>query len=99
MRSAGLLFTVIFIKVPYCILLTYKTSVFHSFGIDPSNNPILIPTLVGPVKNHWELAGAVRANSRDLGYAVGDVLTAMVKDGRLKAICEKYGVSFTPPDL
>ena len=72
---------------------------FHQNGIDPAQNPIIIPTLVGPVKNHWELAGAVRANSRDLGYAVGDVLTAMVKDGRMKTICAKYGVTFTPPDL
>ena len=72
---------------------------FHDNGIDAAENPIIIPTLLGPVKNHWELAGAVRTNSRDLGYAVGDVLTAMIKDGRLKAICDKFGVSFTPPDL
>lgn len=72
---------------------------FHDNGIDPAENPIIIPTLVGPVKNHWELAGAVRTNSRDLGYAVGDVLTAMVKDGRMKAICAQHGVTFTSPDL
>lgn len=72
---------------------------FHDNGISPGDNPIIIPTLVGPVKNHWELAGAVRANSRDLGYAVGDILTAMVKDGRMKAICAKYGVTFAPPDM
>lgn len=72
---------------------------FQTFDVDRTSNPIFIPTLVGPVKNHWELAGAVRANSRDLGYAVGDILTAMVKDGRMKAICAKYGVTFTPPDL
>ena len=72
---------------------------FHEFDVDTATNPILIPTLVGPVKNHWELAGAVRANSRDLGYAVSDILTAMVKDGRMKTICAKYGVTFTPPDL
>lgn len=72
---------------------------FHESKISPEDNPIIIPTLVGPVKNHWELAGAVRSNSRDLGYAVGDIITAMVKDGRMKTICEKYGVTFTPPDL
>ena len=72
---------------------------FHEFGVDPANNPVMIPTLLGPVTTHWELVGAVRANSRDLGYAVGDVLTAMVKDGRMKAICARYGVTFTPPDL
>lgn len=72
---------------------------FHENGIAQTDNPIIIPSLVGPVKNHWELAGAVRSNSRDLGYAVGDIITAMVKDGRMKAICEKYGVTFTPPDM
>ena len=72
---------------------------FKTAGIKPDDNPIIVPTLLGPVKNHWELAGAVRSNSRDLGYAVGDILTAMVKDGQLKTICEKYGVTFTPPDL
>lgn len=71
---------------------------FHENGISETANPIFIPTLVGPVKNHWELAGAVRTNSRDLGYAVGDIITAMVKDGRMKDICAKYGVTFTPPD-
>ena len=72
---------------------------FKSAGLSLADNPVIVPTLLGPVKNHWELAGAVRANSRDLGYAVGDILTAMVKDGSLKTICDKYGVSFTPPDL
>lgn len=72
---------------------------FHDDGISSEENPVLVPTLVGPVKNHWELAGAVRSNSRDLAYAVGDIITAMVKDGSMKAICAKYGVTFTPPDL
>lgn len=71
---------------------------FFDLKIPEADNPILVPEIMGPVKNHWELAGAVRGNSRDLGYAVGDILTAMVKDGRMKAICEKYGVKFTPPD-
>ncbi len=71
---------------------------FFELKISEADNPILVPEIMGPVKNHWELAGAVRSNSRDLGYAVGDILTAMVKDGRLKAICDKYGVKYTPPD-
>ena len=72
---------------------------FFEQKISEEANPILVPQIMGPIKNHWELSGAVRANSRDLGYAVGDILTAMVKDGSLKAICDKYGVKFTPPDL
>ena len=72
---------------------------FHDDGISDEANAIYVPMAVGPIKNHWELAGAVRSNSRDLAYAVGDLLTAMVKDGRMKAICDKYGVAFTPPDI
>ena len=72
---------------------------FHDDGISDEANGIYIPMAVGPIKNHWELAGAVRSNSRDLAYAVGDILTAMVKDGRMKTICDKYGVKFTPPDM
>lgn len=72
---------------------------FFDYKISKEDDAIIVPSIMGPIKNHWELAGAVHSNSRDLGYAIGDILTAMVKDGRLKAICDKYGVKFTPPDL
>lgn len=71
---------------------------FHDSHVSEDQNPIFVPNLVGPVKNHWELAGAVRANSRDLGYAVGDILADMIKSGRMREICARHGVTFTPPD-
>jgi len=72
---------------------------FFDNNIKPADDPIIVAALAGPVKNHWELAGAVRANSRDLADAVSNIINAMVKDGRMKAICEKYGVTFSTPDL
>ena len=60
-------------------------------------NPIATFPSTGLVKTRWEIGGAVRTDSRDLAYAVGDALTALNADGRLKTICATYGVSYTPP--
>jgi len=61
------------------------------------DNPIATLPSTGLVKTRWEIGGAVRTDSRDLAYAVGDALTALNADGRLKTICATYGVSYTPP--
>ena len=53
--------------------------------------------LGGPVKLTWDLGGAVKSDSRDLAYAIGDALTAMTENGTLKAIFEKHGVPFSAP--
>lgn len=63
----------------------------------PDRFPVVEIALGGLVKTSWELGGAVRSDSRDLGYTVGEALGAMTEDGRLKAICERYGVTFLPP--
>ncbi|WP_457103951.1 substrate-binding periplasmic protein [Methylobacterium sp. P5_C11] len=61
------------------------------------DNPIVTVPSTGLVKTRWEIGGAVRTDSRDLAYAVGDAITALNADGRLKALCETYGVTYTPP--
>ena len=61
------------------------------------DNPIATVPSTGLVKTRWEIGGAVKTDSRDLAYAVGDAITALNADGRLKAICEAYGVTYTPP--
>ncbi|WP_132252473.1 substrate-binding periplasmic protein [Methylobacterium segetis] len=66
-------------------------------GAAPDENPVVEIAIPGMVKTHWDLGGAVRTDSRDLAYAVGDAITALTAEGRLKAICETYGVSFTAP--
>lgn len=53
--------------------------------------------LAGAIKTSWELCGAVRSDSRDLGYAVGDALTAMIDNGSMKEIFAKRGLSYEPP--
>ncbi|WP_430912019.1 substrate-binding periplasmic protein [Methylobacterium sp. sgz302541] len=67
-------------------------------GASPEENPVVEVAVPGLVKTHWALGGAVRSDSRDLAYAVGEIVTAMAGDGRLKAICGGYGVGYAPPE-
>lgn len=53
--------------------------------------------MAGPIKTSWELCGAVRSDSRDLGYAIGDAMTAMIDSGQMKEIFAKHGVTYDPP--
>lgn len=44
----------------------------------------------------WDIGMAVKENSRTLGDAVEAILTKMTDSGELKAIFDKYGVTYTP---
>ncbi|MGU3537462.1 substrate-binding periplasmic protein [Methylobacterium sp. A54F] len=68
-------------------------------GVQPSTERMSLVDLqsTGLMQVRLVLCGAVRSDSRDLGYAVGDALTAMRRDGRLAAIFSRYGVSYAAP--
>ncbi len=53
--------------------------------------------MAGPIKTSWQLCGAVKSDSRDLGYAVGEALTGMIDGGAMKAIFAKHGVEYEAP--
>lgn len=55
------------------------------------------PPLPGLARGTWTLGVAVRHSFRPLGYAVGDAIRAAVADGRLAAVFESHGLSWTPP--
>jgi ABC-type amino acid transport substrate-binding protein len=56
-------------------------------------------TPAGLAQGTWSYGFAVRMNYRDLFYAVEQVLADAVADGRVKAIYEKYGLTYNPPPL
>ncbi len=56
------------------------------------------PPLPGFAVGEWTLGVAVRHNYRPLAYSVDDAIRAAVDDGRLAAIFDAHGLSFTPPD-
>jgi len=43
---------------------------------------------------HWDIGAAVKHDSRDLGYALGDVITELRQSGKMSEIFEKYGVKY-----
>jgi len=44
----------------------------------------------------WDIGMAVKENSRNLGDAVEGLLATMVASGEVKAIFDRYGVTYTP---
>ncbi|MGI9357360.1 MAG: substrate-binding periplasmic protein [Rhizobiaceae bacterium] len=56
------------------------------------------PPLPGLGASQWTLGVAVRHNWRPLSYAVDDVIRAAIEDGRMKAIFESHGLTYTPPE-
>lgn len=46
----------------------------------------------------WTIGAAVDEHSRDLGYAVGDILAEMVDNGEMEGIFAAHTLSYSPPD-
>ncbi len=55
------------------------------------------PPMPGMVRKGWPIGIAIKHDSRDLGYALTDVLDEMRQSGKLQAIYEQYGVTYIPP--
>ncbi len=65
-------------------------------GLDDSL-AVHTPPLPGLGASQWTLGVAVRHTWRPLSYSVDDAIRAAVEDGRMKAVFESYGLTFTPP--
>jgi polar amino acid transport system substrate-binding protein len=69
----------------------------HRAGTPRDQIGITEVKMAGAIKTSWQLGGAVKSDSRDLGYAVGDALTGMIDSGAVKAIFAKHGVTYEAP--
>lgn len=56
------------------------------------------PPMPGIVRQSWPIGIAVKHDSRDLGYALGDVITELINSGKLDEITKSYGVSYVKPE-
>jgi len=63
------------------------------------DSQIVQPPMPGIVRTGWPIGIAVKHDSRDLGYELGDLLTQITESGLLKEICERYGVGYLSPEL
>ena len=55
---------------------------------------VVQPSFPGLIITHWDVGAAVKHDSRDLGYALGDVITELRQFGKMSEIFEKYGVRY-----
>ncbi|MDO9709728.1 substrate-binding periplasmic protein [Paracraurococcus lichenis] len=58
---------------------------------------LMVPRLPAVFGREWTVGAAVKADSRDLGYAIGDVLDALRESGEIAAICRRHGVTWLAP--
>lgn len=63
------------------------------------NSTVAQPPMPGIVRTGWPIGIAIKHDSRDLGYALGDVLAALVESGEMQKIYENFGVEWLPPEL
>ncbi len=47
----------------------------------------------------WDIGMAVKTDYRQLAYAIEGITEPMIKDGKMQAIFEKYGLTYTIPGL
>lgn len=50
-------------------------------------------------KQQWDIGMAVKSDYRQLGYAVGDIVEAMISQGQMKKIFEQYNAVYQIPNL
>lgn len=56
------------------------------------------PEMPGPVRRVWSVGIAVKDNSRDLAYAIEDVLAELARSGRMAELFAAEGVTLEPPE-
>lgn len=55
-------------------------------------------TLHGFGRTDWVIGVAVKEDSRDLGYAVEDVIAESLRNGDIKGIYDAHGLTYRPPE-
>ncbi len=70
-----------------------------AFKSSDINSYITQPPMPGIVRTGWPIGIAIKHDSRDLGYALGDVLTELTQTGEIQRIASRYGVEWMPPEL
>lgn len=63
------------------------------------SSEVVQPPMPGIVRTGWPIGLAVKYDSRDLGYALGDVLTDLIESGEMASIYARYGVTWLAPSL
>lgn len=66
----------------------------NALGIE---SHIVQPPMPGIVRQNWPIGIAIKHDSRDLGYALGDVVSGLISSGEMTKITQSYGVDYLEP--
>jgi len=59
---------------------------------------VVQPPMPGIVRQSWPIGLAVKHDSRDLGYALGDVIGELIESGDIIELMSSYGVEYIEPE-
>ncbi|QHJ09915.1 Membrane-bound lytic murein transglycosylase F [Paraglaciecola mesophila] len=74
-----------------------QISYFHS-QLDSERYPLAQNGFPNIGKQKWDIGMAVKADYRQLGYAIGDIVEQMTKDGTMRKIFEDYQITYETPE-
>lgn len=74
-------------------VLAPRSQIEGALGGTRPGLPMKVVRLPGMMASSWDIGMAARENARDLTYAAGDAVAAMVEDGSMAAIFGRYGVT------
>ena len=75
-------------------LMAMKSQADWAAKVAGSPIEVVQPSMPGLVVRSWNIGAAVKHDSRDLGYAIGDELTRLRKSGEMEKIFAKFGVKY-----
>ena len=81
------------VKGDVAAVVATQSQVEAALGERAANFPITPVTFPGMMTSNWDIGMAVKENSRDLAYAVGDAVTTMLEDGTMQALFRKHRVT------
>ncbi|MBP2313284.1 substrate-binding periplasmic protein [Azospirillum soli] len=81
------------VKGDVSAIVATQSQIEGALGERVKNFPVTPVSFPGMMTSSWDIGMAVKENSRDLAYAVGDVITATIEDGTLDKIFQRYGVT------
>ncbi len=88
-----------FLRKDVAGLMGVRSQLEGMLGQSPQKAVFIEPAMPGIVRSSWTVGIAVKENSRDLYYAIGNVLAELKTSGELAAIFARHGVTFIPPTI
>lgn len=85
-------------KVDAVMGLTSQISHYQG-GLSKTNFPLATNAFPMMGRQQWDIGMAVKADYRQLGYAVADIVENMIKTGEIETIFANYHVTYKMPSL